>query len=211
MIKKENRYQKTYIFSALTGLGAGIWLWVNKYQLPALLVFVACLFVIFHWLMDYYRLQKAKQKQMLLAALYFLLDTRIYLSSGNNVYQALNTAAKVAEYSIKPAIDKLLDNMDKDKTIVPFVEFADIFNQPIIKEILLSLYQYDYRKSEGESITGFINLLGEYRDEMVREREIYINRHLDHLLYLPLASGAILIVALALGIMQSIGGIVYGF
>lgn len=73
---------------------------------------------------------------------------QIFINNGFNVYQCFsNILTYVSDY-MKEKIETFLFQVDKDKSIKPFIDFANNFKNPITHNVMLSIYQMI---DEGES------------------------------------------------------------
>lgn len=65
---------------------------------------------------------------------------RIALDSADNVYHALEACMKTARDSISDQLIKLLDAIEHNHTVMPFLEFAKPFNNPFITHVMIHIY-----------------------------------------------------------------------
>ena len=66
---------------------------------------------------------------------------RIYIKNGYNVYNALKEITNFANKNLKEMLSKLISEIDEDKTVQPFINFAHNFDEIIIEELMISIYQ----------------------------------------------------------------------
>ena len=66
---------------------------------------------------------------------------RIYVKNGYNVYNAIKEITNFANENLRQMLEKLLEEIDEDKSVKPFVKFARNFNEIIIEELMISIYQ----------------------------------------------------------------------
>jgi len=132
-----------------------------------------------------------------------------FIANHCNVYQAFS---KLKEYSsdwMKQQLDIFLNNIDNDKSIQPYVDFAQTFNLPIARNIMLSIYQM---VDEGESeeqmsqFTFLLTIMNQQHNEELKDKK---ERSLSSVTTYPMVGAGILMLCLSLGILTSIGDIVH--
>ncbi len=64
----------------------------------------------------------------------------IYLHNGLPVYTGLNNIVEFSSKEMKNRLRKLLKEIDEDKTVAPYVNFASDFPSLLVKEVMVSLY-----------------------------------------------------------------------
>ena len=134
----------------------------------------------------------------------------IYIRDGFNVYNALEEIRKYASERFLAMLEQLLEDIEKDKSVAPFVGFGRKFNSLQIKEVMVSVYQMVDEGSGDAYINQFKHLFGklsDYRHEAETSRKL--NR-LENLAFLPLAGSGIAMLVLTMGIMEVMGGVMSG-
>ena len=66
---------------------------------------------------------------------------RIFIRNGYSVYSALKEIVNFANPRLKNFLEELITEIDEDKTVQPFVKFAKRFNEIIVEEMMISIYQ----------------------------------------------------------------------
>ena len=56
---------------------------------------------------------------------------RIYVSNNENVYTALKNILQFASYNTKERLQTLINEIDEDKSLAPFVKFSDYYKKQI--------------------------------------------------------------------------------
>lgn len=131
----------------------------------------------------------------------------IYIKDGFNVYNALEAIKAYASDSFNARLDKLLEDISEDKSVTPYVNFANAFGSLQIKEVMISVYQMVDEGNGGPYIEQFKRLFGSLSDQ--RHRGAFEQRigKLESLGVLPLIGSGIAIVVLTISIMEIMGGI----
>ena len=82
-------------------------------------------------------LLKSRENELIAIISYF----EVYVQNKNNVYQSFNMLIPYCSPWMKDKIEVLLKEIDEDKTVQPFVNFASNFHQLSTHSLMLSIYQ----------------------------------------------------------------------
>ena len=131
-----------------------------------------------------------------------------FIENHHNVYQSF---VKILPYSspwIHSAIEKMLGEIDTDKSVNPFIHFAEQFNEKIVHNIMLSIYQMVDRGEDNGSLNQFTVLF----------TQIYQNRYLsvrskkeksfDIVNVFPMVGAALITIVLSLSLISVMGDLV---
>lgn len=66
---------------------------------------------------------------------------RIYISNNMNVYNAFKEVSKYSSPFIKTKLLILLDEIDEDKSLKPYMNFAKNFNNKKVEEVMIAIYE----------------------------------------------------------------------
>ena len=66
---------------------------------------------------------------------------RIFIHNGYSVYSALKEILPFANKTLKKNLEDLISEIDNDKSVQPFVKFGKLFNEIIVEEMMISIYQ----------------------------------------------------------------------
>ena len=126
--------------SVLTLGAIGTALFLKDIIYPAICGGLAVIFDLVY-LTRYSKLISAKNAENLqeFAALFGYF--RIYIHNGYSVYSALKELINFANEDLRKSLTRLVNEIDLDKTVQPFVKFARQFNEIIIEEMMVSIYQ----------------------------------------------------------------------
>ncbi|MCQ2742841.1 MAG: hypothetical protein MJ239_06065, partial [Bacilli bacterium] len=131
----------------------------------------------------------------------------IFISNGFNVYSALKETLPYCPKSIKPELAKLVDGIDQDKSVAPFLIFSTQFSSLSIKEVLLSVYQM-VDEGGGEAhlarFTYLFRALSEDKRKAKKNRE---SAQLSSLSSFPLMGSGIAMLMLTAALSQIMGGL----
>lgn len=135
---------------------------------------------------------------------------KIYIGNGFSVYSSLKEIESFANPSLKKMLDELMQEIDNDKTIQPFVKFGKKFNEIVVEEMMISIYQLIDDGGTSENLLQFEMIFDKFSD-LLREKELAKkNSKLGTLSSAPLIGSCFLIVILTIGIISIIGELING-
>mgnify|MGYP003297993930 FL=1 len=109
---------------------------------------------------------------------------------------------------MKEAIGNLLKNIDEDKSVQPFVDFARLFNNTIIENVMISIYQMIDEGENVHSVSQFSLLFNEFaknNEENAFDKKV---KSLESLNTFPLIGAAAITIILTFGIFSIIGDLI---
>lgn len=133
---------------------------------------------------------------------------QVFISNHIPVYTAFTNLLPYASEWMKEKINKMLKEIDNDKSVQPFINFSRHFQNLIFESLCISLYQM---VDEGEDIqksNEFIFLFNEVEQSNMRRKMEKKKRSLDILASFPLFGSGVITVTLTLSIVSSIGGMI---
>ena len=192
-------YQKEMMFLILLiviviALAFITYLFFKQIYFPLFIVGGGAIAVYFY-LSRYSSLERKQEKEHVDQLISLLSYFEIFISNGNNVYTSFKMLIPYAEIFIQDAINAMLMQIDVDKTIGPYINFASKFNNRTIESLMLSIYQM---VDNGENTIElsefnllFNNIKEKHFDEMIDSHK----KSLDLFNSFPLiGAGAITIV-----------------
>ena len=130
---------------------------------------------------------------------------QFYISNSYNVYQAFQALQAYSSPWMEEQIQSLILEIDNDKSVKPFVNFANKFRNKIANNVMLSIYQM---VDEGESNLHMMqfNVLFEqlnksHQKELIDNKE----RNMSSISSLPLIGAGAITVLLTFGIISVMG------
>ena len=140
---------------------------------------------------------KDKVNEFISALSYF----EVYYSKGNDVYSSFKLLLPFCSQYLQDAINSFLLQSDSDKTVNPFVCFANKFDNSVVTTLMMSIYQL----SNGGDLLEFDLLYQSIRN---KQTELLIEskkKSLDSLYSFPLIGAGAITVIFALQILSVIG------
>ncbi len=138
----------------------------------------------------------------------FISFFQIFLKNGSNVYNALKKASDFSSIYLKQLVDNLLENVDRDKTIVPFIQFAKHFGDATIEKVAISIYQMIDEGNNSHHLTKFNLLFERISEEKLNHSFNSYQRKLDSITLFPLVGAAIITISISLGIISMLGDMI---
>jgi thiaminase len=154
----------------------------------------------------YAKLKAAHEYEFTSVFTYF----KTFLSHGSNVYQALVAITPLASPFVNEKLQNLIDQINEDKSVAPFIEFAKAFESGTIEQIMLSVYQLVETGGDVSHLERFSQILTSFKktnDEEIVSKKAH---NLENLSVFPLGGAGAITVILALGVITIIGGIISG-
>ena len=180
-------------------------------QLLYLAIGVALLFIFdLLFLSRYSRQIMAKNSENLQEFATIFGYFRIFLHNGYSVYSGLKEIINFASVSLKRSLEKLINDIDKDKSVQPFVDFAHQFNEIIIEEMMISIYQLIDDGESSDYLNQFELIFDKFSDLLYQKYLRTKDSRLGLLSSAPLIGSCFLIIVLTLGIITIIGDLVNG-
>jgi|GEM_PF-6613369 len=184
---------------------------ITKNRLIMNIAFMSIIFFVFMVVSYQHRLRSLRNKDRLSSLVYFLSRVRHFLNNDSTIYYALTEANKLSSPIIQEDIKELIDGISQDKSVMPFIKFAQAFNSNLIEEIIIQLYQYENNASQKNTFNNFFHLFSQFQEIETNERFEHLEQSYVTVSFLPMLGGGLLILTLALGVMASIGEIINGF
>ena len=202
-------YQKEMMFLILLiviviALAFITYIFVKQIYFPLFIVGGGAIAVYFY-LSRYSSLERKQEKEHVDQLISLLSYFEIFISNGTNVYTSFKMLIPYAEIFIQDAINAMLMQIDVDKTIGPYINFASKFNNRTIESLMLSIYQM---VDNGENTIElsefnllFNNIKEKHFDEMIDSHK----KSLDLFNSFPLIGAGAITIVLSLCIVSIIG------
>ena len=202
-------YQKEMMFLILLiviviALAFITYIFVKQIYFPLFIVGGGAIAVYFY-LSRYSSLERKQEKEHVDQLISLLSYFEIFISNGNNVYTSFKMLIPYADIFIQDAINAMLMQIDVDKTIGPYINFASKFNNRTIESLMLSIYQM---VDNGENTIElsefnllFNNIKEKHFDEMIDSHK----KSLDLFNSFPLIGAGAITIVLSLCIVSIIG------
>lgn len=166
------------------------------------------IFVVFY-LINTYDSKVAKLNRLNIEEFVHLFSFfRIYIKNGFNVYNALKEITIFANPNLKELLENLINEIDNDKTVKPFVEFARNFDDIIVEEMMISIYQMIDDGEQSNYLNQFEMIFDKFSDILAEKNLKRKDSSLGTLSSAPLIGSCFLIITLTLGVIGILGDMI---
>ena len=132
----------------------------------------------------------------------------VFISNKNNVYQSFMKTIPYCSDWMKDIISNFLKDIDNDKTVQPFVNFANNFKTKIVTNIMLSIFSMVDQGESFEQINQFQIIFEQLEKSKRIEKLDKKQRSLSTLASLPLIGAAGMTITLTISVILIIGDLV---
>ena len=133
---------------------------------------------------------------------------RIFIKNKNNVYQSFNKLLSYSSPWMKDKIEIMLNAIDSDKSIKPFTDFADRFDLPIARNVMISIYQMIEQGEVSEQLNQFTILFEQMSQTLNDERKDRKFRSFDMVSFMPIIGAGLITMALTFSMLSIVGDMV---
>ena len=144
---------------------------------------------------------KARENELITLITYF----EVYIRNKNNVYQSFNLLIPYCSSWMKDKIETLLKEIDSDKSVQPFVNFANNFEQLSSHSLLLSIYQMVDQGESSEQLAQFDVIFDEIARNRQKEMKEQKEKSLSNMSTFPLIGAGAITVVLTISIISVLG------
>ena len=135
---------------------------------------------------------------------------RIYIHNGFSVYSALKEIVSFANPTLKNDLQELISEIDSDKTVQPFIKFGKRFNEIIVEEMMISIYQMIDDGENSDYLVQFELIFDKFSDLLYEKYLRAKNSKLGTLSNAPLIGASFLVVILTIGVISILGEVING-
>ena len=131
----------------------------------------------------------------------------IYINDGFNVFRALESIKPFASKNFLPLLERLLQEIEEDKSVTPFIHFSSAFIDISVKEVMISVYQMVDEGQGGPYIQQFQHIFGKLSDEkhaLAKQKRI---DSLGKMSILPLIGSGITMFMITLSLFEMMGDV----
>ena len=129
----------------------------------------------------------------------------IFISHHNNVYKCFEMLLPYTSEWMNSKIIKLLEEIDLDKSVTPFIRFSSNFTYLVIQNVMISIYQMVEDGEKQENLLHFDYLFSSLNNTLSKERIEFYDKNLDNLNAFPLIGAGLISVTLILSIVSLLG------
>lgn len=184
--------------------GVAIYFFLNQLVI-ALFAGLIGITLSFFYSTRYSKLEKKLEKDHVDEFISLLSYLEIFINNKNNVYTSFKMLLPYCSTYMDDAINSMLDQIDVDKTVGPYINFASKFNSHVIESLMLSIYQI---VDNGEGIGQFnefdllfTNIREKYQEDLIDSKK----KALEVFNSFPLIGAGAITIVLSMSIISMIG------
>jgi hypothetical protein len=135
---------------------------------------------------------------------------KIYLKNGLSVYDSLLEVRQYCSPWMYAQFDILINEIDGDKSILPYMNFAKKFNNNVVEEIMITIYQMVDDGTNYKYLSSFTYIFDEFKKNIETNNIEKENRSMGSKTTLCLIGSAIFTLAIMLGVIGMLGATLSG-
>lgn len=131
----------------------------------------------------------------------------LFISNHNNVYKSFESIIPYCSEWMQEKLDNMLKEIDQDKSVAPFINFANNFEYLVIQNVMISIYQMVDQGESQYMLSQFDHLFTSLSDNLFAEKIESKTKSLDTLNAFPLLGAGLITIILTFSIMSILGDI----
>jgi hypothetical protein len=180
----------------------------SKNTIFLIIIFIGLLLLDFFLLTRYSdkkkMILKNRENELIAIISYF----EVYIQNNNNVYQSFNQLIPYCSDWMKERIETLLKEIDEDKSVQPFVNFANNFQELSTHSLMLSIYQMVDQGENSEQLLQFNVIYDELAKNRNKEMIEQKDKSLSSMSTFPLIGAGLITVSLTISILSILGDLI---
>jgi hypothetical protein len=163
----------------------------------------------------YLYLQHERTKELLLAEKqkYFIDAYRlikVLLMQSISPYQSLQTILPFVHPNLAQDVHTLLLSIDQDKSIFPYLQFANRFHSLMIEQLMFALYQLENQGGGSQQLQQFQYLFDQADQQHYQGQLLQFHEQMQNANGYVMAATGLIAFSLLVGVIQLIAGMIYG-
>ena len=130
---------------------------------------------------------------------------QFFISNSFNVYQAFKSLIPYASPWMEEQILCLVNDIDNDKSVKPFINFANKFTNKVAGNLMLSIYQMVDEGENNIHMLQFESLFQQLNKDLNEQRIDEKERNMSSISSLPLIGAGAITVLITFGIVSVMG------
>ena len=144
---------------------------------------------------------KDRENELITMISYF----QFFISNSYNVYQAFKSLIPYSSPWMEEQILSLINEIDNDKSVKPFMNFANKFSNKVAGNVMLSIYQMVDEGENNVHMLQFESLFQQLSKDLNEQRIDEKDRSMSSISSLPLIGAGAITVLLTFGIISVMG------
>lgn len=126
---------------------------------------------------------------------------QIFINNNMNVYQCFKMLVPYASKWMSEQLNNLLEDIDTDKSVQPFVNFSEKFNSNIVSNVMLSIYQMVDAGESGEQLNQFTIFFSQLSKNQQKEEIDSVERSLAIVDSFPLVGAGAITILITISVL----------
>ena len=164
----------------------------------------------YYFLSRYSKIEKDKKVKLDESFIEVFSFLRIYLSNKETVYHSLNEVRAFADEEMNTKLELLINQIDEDKSIKPYIDFASSFSDKVIEEVMIALYEITNSGSSDIYLNQFNKIFEELKTRIENEKSYKRIRFFENLNIFSVVGSGMIMIILSFCVISLLGGIING-
>ena len=132
----------------------------------------------------------------------------VYIRNNKNVYQSFSQLIPYCSNWMKEKIEDLLKEIDVDKSVQPFINFANNFQNLSTHSLMISIYQMVDQGESEDQLTHFNIIFEEVSRNRNQEMIAQKDKALSNMSTYPLIGAGLITITLTISILTILGDLI---
>ena len=194
----------------LLALGVALYFFNISYVV-IILVFLGIIVFSFYYLNRYDSMLLKKELALDDEFIEIFSYLKIYIANKESVYKALTNIKEFSSPRMLERLDDLTNEIDNDKTIQPFINFARKFKNKVIEEVMIALFELINNGNNEAYLNQFIKIFEDFKNRRENEDKDKRFRLFDTINMMSLVGSGYIMIILSFCVIQLLGEATNGF
>lgn len=187
--------------------GAVLFIFLKQIMLLVIMVIIGLLFVylmISNYSSRKMHILKERDDELISIINYF----RTFINNHNNVYQSFKKLLLYSSDWMKDKLERFIGDIDIDKSVKPFIDFANNFEFGIAKNLMLSIYQMVDEGEDNLHLMQFDSLFISLSETHMEELRNKKDKSLSSMTAFPMVATVGITILLSFSIISVVGDLI---
>lgn len=187
--------------------GVALFIFLKQIMLLVIMVIIGLLFVylmISNYSSRKMHILKERDDELISIINYF----RTFINNHNNVYQSFKKLLLYSSDWMKDKLERFISDIDIDKSVKPFIDFANNFEFGIAKNLMLSIYQMVDEGEDNLHLMQFDSLFISLSETHMEELRNKKDKSLSSMTAFPMVATVGITILLSFSIISVVGDLI---
>ncbi|MCR4561886.1 MAG: hypothetical protein K5694_01585 [Bacilli bacterium] len=134
----------------------------------------------------------------------------IFIKNGIPVYHALEETLPYCSPKMNEYLRELISNIDKDKSVRPYISFAERFSALEIRQVMVSIYKMVDNGGSEAYLRQFTTIFDSLANDRYIEEIHHEESSFGTLCMAPMLDSGLLMILITAGVVSLLGGVING-